>query len=152
MNPPLFRSDSNLPDAWETRLARIPLASPPPDLRAACLRAQMPHQTNDAGLGFWQSLWLAHRWAIQGLAAAWTVITALHLTTPEVSVSVADSRTVWTPETLQSLAQQRAELMASVLDGRFENPPRPDDAPVPAKTRSPALEAPSTTFPTNRMG
>jgi hypothetical protein len=95
---------------------------------------------------------LAHRWAIQGLAAAWTVITALHLTTPEVSVSVADSRTVWTPETLQSLAQQRAELMASVLDGRFENPPRPDDAPLPPKTRSPALEAPSTTFPTNRMG
>lgn len=152
MNTPPSRSDSNLPDFWETRLARIPLAPPPPDLRPACLRAQMPHQTNNAGLGFWQSFWLAHRWAIQGLATAWTVITALHLTTPEVSVSVADSRTVWTPETLQSLAQQRAELMASVLDGGFDNPPRPDAARLPTKTRPPALESPSTAFPTNRMG
>ena len=152
MIPPDSRSDSDIPDAWETRLARIPLAPPPPDLRAACLRAREPHRTNDAGLGFWQSLWLAHRWAIQGLGVAWVLILSLHLTTPEVSVSVADSRTVWTPETLQSLAQQRAELMASVLDGRFDNPPRPDDARLPAKTRPPALESPSTAFPTNRMG
>lgn len=152
MIPPDSRSDSDIPDAWETRLSRIPLAPPPPDLRAACLSTREPHRTNDAGLDFWRSLWSTHRWAIRGLAAAWTLITALHLTTPEVSVSVADSRTVWTPETLQSLAQQRAELMASVLDGGFDNPPRPDAARLPAKTRPPALESPSTAFPTNRMG
>ncbi len=151
MNPPPSRSDSNLPDAWETRLARIPLASPPPDLRAACLRAQMPHQTNDAGLGFWQSLWLTHRWAIRGLAAAWTLITALYLTTPEISVSVAGSRTVWTEETLQFVARQRTELMATALDWDRDSAPVSDDSAPPAKASDRPNATPPTAFPTNRM-
>jgi hypothetical protein len=151
MIPPDSRSDSDIPDAWETRLSRIPLAPPPPDLRAACLRTREPHRTNDGGLDFWRSLWLAHRWAIRGLAAAWTLITALYLTTPEISVSVAGSRTVWTEETLQFVARQRTELMATGLDWDLERAPVSDDSAPPAKTSERPKTDPPTAFPTNRM-
>lgn len=151
MIPPDSRSDSDIPDAWETRLSRIPLAPPPPDLRAACLRAREPHRTNDVGLGFWQSLWSAHRWAIRGLAAAWTLITALHLTTPEVSVAHADSHTVWTEETLQFVARQRTELMATALDWDRDSAPVSDDAAPPTKASERPNATPPTAFPTNRM-
>ena len=151
MIPPDSRSDSDIPDAWETRLSRIPLAPPPPDLRAACLRAREPHRTNDVGLGFWQSLWSAHRWAIRGLAAAWTLITALHLTTPEVSVAHADSHTVWTEETLQFVARQRTELMATALDWDRDSAPVSDASAPPAKASERPNATPPTAFPTNRM-
>jgi hypothetical protein len=151
MNTPPSRSDSDIPDAWETRLARIPLASPPPDLRRACLRAQEPRPTAFDGLTFLRVLWLGHPWAIRGLAAAWTLITALHLTTPEISVANADSHTVWGEETLQLMARQRAELMATALDWDRESAPVPDESARPAKASAPANTAPPTAFPTNRM-
>lgn len=151
MNTPPSRSDSDIPDAWETRLARIPLASPPPDLRAACLHAQMPRPTASGGLAFWRVLWSGHPWAIRGLAAAWTLIAAIHLTTPEISVTLTNSRTVWTKETLQAVARQRAELMATGLDWSLENAPVPGESARPAKTSAPPNTAPSTAFPTNRM-
>lgn len=151
MNTPPSRSDSDIPDAWENRLARIPLASPPPDLRAACLRAQEPVSTAPDWIAFWKTLWLGHPWAIRGLAAAWTLITALHLTTPEISVANADSNTVWAEETLQLVARQRAELMATALDWDRESAPVPDESARPAKASAPANTAPPTAFPTNRM-
>ena len=151
MNTPPSRSDSDIPDAWETRLARIPLASPPPDLRRACLRAQEPRPTAFDGLAFLRVLWSGHPWAIRGLAAAWTLITALHLTTPEISVANADSHTVWAEETLQLVARQRAELMATALDWDRESAPVPDESARPAKASAPANTAPPTAFPTNRM-
>lgn len=151
MNTPPSRSDSDIPDAWETRLARIPLASPPPDLRAACLHAKEPRPTAFDGLAFWRVLWSSHPWAIRGLAAAWTLIAAIQLTTPEISVAIADSRTVWTKETLQAAARQRAELMATGLDWSLENAPLPGESARPAKTSAPSNTAPPTAFPTNRM-
>ena len=151
MNTPPSRSDSEIPDAWETRLARIPLASPPPDLRRACLRAQDPRPTAFDGLAFLRVLWSSHPWAIRGLAAAWTLITALHLTTPEISVANADSHTVWAEETLQLVARQRAELMATALDWDRESAPVPGESARPAKASAPANTAPPTAFPTNRM-
>lgn len=151
MNTPPSRSDSDIPDAWETRLARIPLASPPPDLRAACLHAKEPRPTAFDGLAFWRVLWSGHPWAIRGLAAAWTLIAAIQLTTPEISVAIADSRTVWTKETLQAAARQRAELMATGLDWSLENAPLPGESARPAKTSAPSNTAPPTAFPTNRM-
>lgn len=151
MNTPPSRSDSDIPDAWETRLARIPLASPPPDLRRACLRAQEPRPTAFDGLAFWRVLWSGHPWAIRGLAAAWTLIAAIHLTTPEISVTLTNSRTVWTKETLQAVARQRAELMATGLDWSLENAPVPGESARPAKTTAPPNTAPPTAFPTNRM-
>ena len=151
MNTPDSRSDSDIPDAWETRLGRIPLASPPLDLRAACLRAQEPRPTAFDGLAFLRVLWSGHPWAIRGLAAAWTLITALHLTTPEISVANADSHTVWAEETLQLVARQRAELMATALDWDRESAPVPDESARPAKASAPANTAPPTAFPTNRM-
>ena len=151
MNTPPSRSDSDIPDAWETHLARIPLASPPPDLRAACLRAQEPRSTAPDWIAFWKTLWLGHPWAIRGLAAAWTLITALHLTTPEISVANADSHTVWAEETLQLVARQRAELMATALDWDRESAPVSGESARPAKTSAPANTAPPTAFPTNRM-
>ena len=129
MNPPPSRSDSDIPDAWENRLARIPLASPPPDLRAACLRAQEPRSTAPDWIAFWKTLWLGHPWAIRGLAAAWTLITALHLTTPEISVANADYHTVWAEETLQLVARQRAELMATAWIGTVTAPRCPTNRP-----------------------
>ena len=151
MNTPPSRSDSDIPDAWETRLARIPLASPPLDLRRACLRAQEPRPTTPDWAAFWKTLWLGHPWAIRGLAAAWTLIVAIQLTTPEISVAIADSRTVWTKETLQLLARQRAELMATALDWDRESAPVSGESARPAKTSAPANTAPPTAFPTNRM-
>lgn len=151
MTTPPSRSDSDIPDAWETRLARIPLASPPPDLRAACLRANQPRPTAPDWIAFWKTLWLGHPWAIRGLAAAWTLITALHLTTPEISVANADSHTVWAEETLQLVARQRAELMATALDWDRESAPVPGESARPAKASAPANTAPPTAFPTNRM-
>ena len=151
MNTPPSRSDSDIPDAWETRLARIPLASPPPDLRAACLRAQMPRPTAFDGLAFLRVLWSGHPWAIRGLVAAWTLITALHLTTPEISVANADSHTVWAEETLQAVARQRAELMATGLDWSLENASVPGESARPAQTSAPANTTPPPAFPTNRM-
>jgi hypothetical protein len=151
MNTPPSRSDSDIPDAWETRLARIPLASPPPDLRRACLRAQEPRPTAFDGLGFLRVLWSSHPWAIRGLAAAWTLITALHLTTPEISVANADSHTVWAEETLQLVARQRAELMATALDWDRENAPVSNELAPPAKASDRPNAAPPTAFPTNRM-
>jgi len=151
MNTPPSRSDSDIPDAWETRLARIPLASPPPDLRAACLRADQPRSTAPDWIAFWKTLWLGHPWAIRGLAAAWTLITALHLTTPEISVANADSNTVWAEETLQLVARQRAELMATGLDWSLENAPVPGESALPSKTSAPPNTAPPTAFPTNRI-
>ena len=151
MNTPPSRSDSDIPDAWENRLARIPLASPPPDLRAACLRADQPRSTAPDWIAFWKTLWLGHPGAIRGLAAAWTLITALHLTTPEISVANADSNTVWAEETLQLVARQRAELMATALDWDRESAPVPDESARPAKTSAPSNTAPPTAFPTNRM-
>ena len=151
MNTPPSRSDSDIPDAWETRLARIPLASPPPDLRAACLRAQMPRPTAFDGLAFWRVLWSSHPWAIRGLAAAWTLITALHLTTPEISVANADSHTVWAEETLQLVARQRAELMATALDWDRDSAPVSDESAPPAKASDRPNTTPPTAFPTNRM-
>ena len=96
-------------------------------------------------------LWLGHPWAIRGLAAAWTLITALHLTTPEISVANADSNTVWAEETLQLVARQRAELMATALDWDRESAPVPGESARPAKASAPANTAPPTAFPTNRM-
>ena len=151
METPPSRSDSENLDAWESRLARIPLASPPPDLRAACLRANQPRSTAPDWIAFWKTLWLGHPWAIRGLAAAWTLITALHLTTPEISVANADSNTVWAEETLQLVARQRAELMATALDWDRESAPVPDESARPAKASAPANTAPPTAFPTNRM-
>ena len=151
MNTPPSRSDSDIPDAWETRLARIPLASPPPDLRAACLRAQMPRPTAFDGLAFLRVLWSGHPWAIRGLAAAWTLITALHLTTPEIFVANADSHTVWTKETLQLVARQRAELMATALDWDRDSAPVSDESAPPAKASDRPNTTPPTAFPTNRM-
>ena len=151
MNTPPSRSDSDIPDAWETRLARIPLASPPPDLRRACLRAQMPRPTAFDGLAVLRVLWSGHPWAIRGLAAAWTLIAAIQLTTPEISVTLTNSRTVWTKETLQAVARQRAELMATGLDWSLENAPVPGESARPAKTSAPSNTAPPTAFPTNRM-
>jgi hypothetical protein len=151
MNTPPSRSDSDIPDAWETRLARIPLASPPPDLRRACLRAQEPRPTAFDGLAFWRVLWSGHPWAIRGLAAAWTLITAIHLTTPEISVTFTNSRTVWTKETLQAVARQRAELMATGLDWDRESAPVSDESAPPAKASDRPNTTPPTAFPTNRM-
>ncbi len=151
MNTPPSRSDSDIPDAWETRLARIPLASPPPDLRRACLRADQPHPTTSDWTAFWKTLWLGHPWAIRGLAAAWTLIAAIQLTTPEISVTLTNSRIVWTKETLQAVARQRAELMATGLDWSLENAPVPGESTRPAKTSAPPNTAPPTAFPTNRM-
>ena len=151
MNTPPSRSDSDIPDAWETRLARIPLASLPPDLRAACLHAKEPRPTAFDGLAFWRVLWSGHPWAIRGLAAAWTLIAAIHLTTPEISVTLTNSRTVWTKETLQAVARQRAELMATGLDWSLENAPVPGESARPAKTSAPSNTTPPTAFPTNRM-
>lgn len=151
MNTPPSRSDSDIPDAWETRVARIPLASPPPDLRRACLRAQDPRPTAFDGLAFLRVLWSSHPWAIRGLAAAWTLITALHLTTPEISVANADSHTVWAEETLQLVARQRAELMATALDWDRENAPVSNESAPPAKASDRPNTTPSTAFPTNRM-
>ena len=151
MNTPPSRSDSDIPDAWETRLARIPLASPPPDLRAACLRAQMPRPTAFDGLAFLRVLWSGHPWAIRGLAAAWTLIAAIHLTTPEISVTLTNSRTVWTKETLQAVARQRAELMATALDWDRESTPVSDELAPPAKASDRPNTTPPTAFPTNRM-
>lgn len=151
MNTPPSRSDSDIPDAWETRLARIPLASPPADLRRACLRADQPHPTTPDWAAFWKTLWLGHPWAIRGLAAAWTLIAAIHLTTPEISVALTNSRTVWTKETLRAVARQRAELMATSLDWSLENAPVPGESTRPAKTSAPPNTAPPTAFPTNRM-
>ena len=151
MNTPDSRSDSDIPDAWETRLGRIPLASPPLDLRRACLHAKEPHPTAFDGLAFWRVLWSGHPWAIRGLAAAWTLIAAIQLTTPEISVTLTNSRTVWTKETLQAVARQRAELMATGLDWSLENAPVPGESARPAKTSAPSNTAPPTAFPTNRM-
>ncbi|MCX6860568.1 MAG: hypothetical protein NTX70_10125 [Verrucomicrobia bacterium] len=151
MNTPPSRSDSDIPDAWETRVARIPLASPPPDLRRACLRAQDPRPTAFDGLAFLRVLWSSHPWAIRGLAAAWTLITALHLTTPEISVANADSHTVWAEETLQLVARQRAELMATALDWDRESAPVSDESAPPAKASDRPNTTPPTAFPTNRM-
>ena len=151
MNTPPSRSDSDIPDAWETRLARIPLASPPPDLRRACLRAQMPRPTAFDGLAVLRVLWSGHPWAIRGLAAAWTLITALHLTTPEISVGNADSHTVWAEETLQLVARQRAELMATALDWDRDSTPVSDESAPPAKASDRPNTTPPTAFPTNRM-
>ncbi len=143
MNTPPSRSDSDIPDAWETRLARIPLAPPPPDLRAACLRANQPRPTAPDWTAFWKTLWLGYPWAIRGLAAAWTLIVAIQLTTPEISITIADSRTVWTKETLQALARQRAELMATGLDWSLENAPMPGESTLPSKTTAPPNTAPA---------
>lgn len=151
MNTPDSRSDSDIPDAWETRLGRIPLASPPLDLRAACLRAQEPRPTAFDGLAFLRVLWSGHPWAIRGLAAAWTLITALHLTTPEISVANADSHTVWAEETLQLVARQRAELMATALDWDRDSAPVSDESAPPAKASDRPNTTPPTAFPTNRM-
>ncbi len=151
MNTPPSRSDSDIPDAWETRLARIPLASPPPDLRRACLRAQEPRPTAFDGLAFLRVLWSSHPWAIRGLAAAWTLITALHLTTPEISVASADSHTIWAEETLQLVARQRAELMATALDWDRDSAPVSDESAPPAKASDRPNTTPPTAFPTNRM-
>ena len=151
MNTPPSRSDSDIPDAWETRLARIPLASTPPDLRRACLRAQEPRPTAFDGLAFLRVLWSGHPWAIRGLAAAWTLITALHLTTPEISVANADSHTVWAEETLQLVARQRAELMATALDWDRDSAPVSDESAPPAKASDRPNTTPPTAFPTNRM-
>ncbi len=151
MNTPPSRSDSDIPDAWETRLARIPLASPPPDLRRACLRAQEPRPTAFDGLAVLRVLWSGHPWAIRGLAAAWTLITALHLTTPEISVANADSHTVWAEETLQLVARQRAELMATALDWDRDSAPVSDESAPPAKASDRPNTTPPTAFPTNRM-
>ena len=151
MNTPDSRSDSDIPDAWETRLGRIPLASPPPDLRRACLRAQEPRPTAFDGLAFLRVLWSGHPWAIRGLAAAWTLITALHLTTPEISVANADSHTVWAEETLQLVARQRAELMATALDWDRDSAPVSDESAPPAKASDRPNTTPPTAFPTNRM-
>ena len=151
MTTPDSRSDSDIPDAWETRLGRIPLASPPLDLRAACLRAQMPRPTAFDGLAFLRVLWSGHPWAIRGLAAAWTLITALHLTTPEISVANADSHTVWAEETLQLVARQRAELMATALDWDRDSAPVSDESAPPAKASDRPNTTPPTAFPTNRM-
>ena len=151
MNTPPSRSDSDIPDAWETRLARIPLASPPLDLRRACLRAQEPRPTAFDGLAFLRVLWSSHPWAIRGLAAAWTLITALHLTTPEISVANADSHTVWAEETLQLVARQRAELMATALDWDRDSAPVSDESAPPAKASDRPNTTPPTAFPTNRM-
>lgn len=151
MNTPPSRSDSDIPDAWETRLSRIPLAPPPPDLRRACLRAEEPRHSASGGLAFWRAVWAGHPWAIRGLAAAWTLITALHLTTPEVPVATAKARTVWAEETLKLVARQRAELMAPALDWDRENAPVTDESAPPAKASDRPNAAPSTAFPTNRM-
>jgi hypothetical protein len=151
MNTPDSRSDSDIPDAWETRLGRIPLASPPLDLRAACLRAQEPRPTAFDGLAFLRVLWSGHPWAIRGLAAAWTLITALHLTPPEISVANADSHTVWAEETLQLVARQRAELMATALDWDRDSAPVSDESAPPAKASDRPNTTPPTAFPTNRM-
>ena len=151
MNTPPSRSDSDIPDAWETRLARIPLASPPPDLRAACLHAKEPHPTAFDGLAFWRVLWSGHPWAIRGLAVAWTLIAAIQLTTPEISVTLTNSRTVWTKETLQLVARQRAELMATALDWDRESAPVSDESAPPAKASDRPNTTPPTAFPTNRM-
>jgi hypothetical protein len=86
------------------------------------------------------------------LTAAWAVILGLQLTTPETPISVAESRTAMTDETLHFLARQREELMASMRDGEVsdlhgEEEPRPS-----VRRPAPAFPSPrSDTLSTNRM-
>jgi hypothetical protein len=156
METPPSRSDSENLDAWESRLARIPLASPPPDLRAACLKAHdsrpAPRDGSTLWHTLWQTLWNEHRWALHGLAAVWAVILGLQLTTPEIPVSVAASRTAMTDETLEFLARQREELMASMRDGEVSDL-QGEEEPRPSVRRpSSAFPGPrSDTLSTNRM-
>jgi hypothetical protein len=151
METPPSRSDSENLDAWESRLARVPLVSLPPELRAACLKAHQPYPTPSDWLGFWRSLWSGHRWAISGLTAAWALIATIQLTTPEISSSLPDSHTVWAEETLKTAARQRAELMATGLDWGLDSAPLPGAFNPPAKTSASPDTAPPTAFRTNRI-
>jgi len=156
METPPSRSNSENLDAWESRLARVPLVSLPPELRAACLKAHAsrpaPRDGSTLWHTLWQTLWSEHRWALHGLTAAWAVILGLQLTTPETPISVAESRTAMTDETLHFLARQREELMASMRDGEVsdlhgEEEPRPS-----VRRPAPAFPSPrSDTLSTNRM-
>lgn len=156
METPPSRSDSENLDAWESRLSRVPLVSLPPELRAACLKAHdsrpAPRDGSTLWHTLWQTLWNEHRWALHGLAAVWAVILGLHLTTPEIPVSVAASGTAMTDETLQFLARQREELMASMRDGEVSDL-QGEEEPRPSVRRpSSAFPGPrSDTLSTNRM-
>jgi hypothetical protein len=156
METPPSRSDSENLDAWESRLARVPLVSLPPELRAACLKAHdsrpAPRDGSTLWHTLWQTLWNEHRWARRGLAAVWAVILGLQLTTPEIPVSVAASRTAMTDETLEFLARQREELMASMRDGEVSDL-QGEEEPRPSVRRpSSAFPGPrSDTLSTNRM-
>ena len=148
-------SDSECHDAWETRLAQVPLVSPPPELRAICLKAGSWKPSPPAGAThwktFWQTLWKEHRRALQGLAAAWAFILGLQLATPEIPLSVAASRTVVSPETMRCLARQREDFLASIREGDVSYPRVAKEPSPPVRTPSPdTSNPPRGTLSTNR--
>ena len=156
METPPSRSDSENLDAWESRLSQVPLVSLPPELRAACLKTHASRPASLDGATFlktlWQTLWNEHRWALQGLAASWALILGLQLTTPETPISVAESRTTMTDETLHFLARQREELMASMRDGEVSDLQGEEETRPSVRRPAPAFPSPrNDTLSTNRM-
>ncbi len=150
-------SDSECHDAWETRLAHVPLVSPPTELRAICLKAGSWNPPHLAGAThwktFWQTLWKEHRWTLQGLAAAWAFILGLQLATPEIPLPVATSRAVMTDETLRFLARQRKDFMASIRDGDVSDLRGAEVPGPPVRLPSPDPSNPRRgTLSTNRTG
>lgn len=157
METPPSPPDSDLQHAWETRLAQVPLVSPPPELRAICLKAGSWKPSPLAGAThwktFWQTLWKEHRWTLQGLAAAWAFILGLQLATPEIPLPVATSRTVMTDETLRFLARQREDFLASIRDGDVSDLRGAEEPGPPVRLPAPdTSNPPRGTLSTNRTG
>jgi hypothetical protein len=121
---------------FEKRLGEFSVRPIPAEWRAEIVRAANEASPAQPVSGFLGGLreWLwPHPKAWAGIAAAWCVIFALRLTTPDTEVATGSSAITW--QTMAKLQRQTDEFMRSFDSLSAVPPPTPDPVLRPRTNR-----------------